>query len=160
MIRVNRDISVEDFYQHHKMTLKKEGKVITYSFEYLHNIIEAARVNASVELLSATDNDGIIHSTIIILYNQVSAYYIASSIDSDYRSSGSTTLLIVEAMKIVSAVTNRFDFEGSMIPGVEQSFRRFGTRQVPYFVVYKDGGWKPRIKILLERIARKAGLKE
>ncbi|WP_343823783.1 hypothetical protein [Clostridium subterminale] len=34
--------------------------------------------------------------------------------------------------------TKKFDFEGSMIENVKNSFRRFGAVQVPYFCIYKE----------------------
>lgn len=160
LVRVDREISVDTFYQHHKMTLKKEGKVITYTADYLHRIVAASQTHANVELLAAIDSLGIIHSAIVVLYDRVSAYYVASSIDPDYKNSGSATMLLVESIRKVAGTTNRFDFEGSMIPGVEQSFRRFGAKQVPYFVIYKEEGWRSKIRITLERIARKIGIKE
>jgi hypothetical protein len=160
LVSIERNITAASFYKHHKMTLEKEGKVISYSAAYLERIVDAARLHANIELLAAVDPSGAVHSAIIVLYDRVSAYYIASSIDPDYRNSGSTTLLLVEAMRAVFSITSRFDFEGSMIPGVEQSFRRFGARQVPYFVISREEGLRPKIRIALERLARKAGIKE
>lgn len=43
------------------------------------------------------------------------------------------SLLIREIIKYLSSKTRKFDFEGSMIEPVEQSFRRFGAIQERYF---------------------------
>ena len=157
---IETNVSVNIFYAHHKMTLKKDGKVISYSFQYLQRIVEAARLFGHIEILAAKDSDNIIHSAIVVVYDKISAYYIASSIDSKYRNSGSVTMLIVEAIKIVSSITDTFDFEGSTIQGVELSFRRFGAEQVPYFIISKGSSWRKKQLILFERLARKFGIKE
>ena len=160
LLAVEREMGAEAFYQHHKMTLGKERKTISYRLDYLKRIVEAVRENANLEILSAMDSSGRIHSAIIVIFDEVSAYYIASSIDPDFRNSGSATLLLLEAMSIASQMTDRFDFEGSMIPGVERSFRKFGARQVPYFVIFKEEGWGPKLRIAAERVARRMGIKE
>jgi len=45
--------------------------------------------------------------------------------------------LVKEIIKYVSNYTNKFDFEGSMIEGIENSFRQFGAIQKPYFAISK-----------------------
>jgi len=42
------------------------------------------------------------------------------------------------AVMHVASRTKMFDFEGSMIVGVENSFRQFGAVQMPYFQIQKD----------------------
>ena len=160
LVEIHDDLSATAFYQHHQSTLRKEGKIISYKQEYLERIVSAAKENAGVEILTAVDTKGAVHSAIVVLYDVTSAYYVASSIDPEYRNSGSVTLLLVEAMRRASVVTNRFDFEGSMIQGVEQSFRRFGARQIPYQVIYKDRGIKQLAWTALGRVARRFGIKE
>ena len=39
--------------------------------------------------------------------------------------------------KYAAGVTKHFDFEGSMIEGVERSYRAFGAIQTPYFSITK-----------------------
>jgi len=58
--------------------------------------------------------------------------------DPDYRHSGSATLLVKHAIQYVSQYTNVFDFEGSMIEGVEKSFRKFGAKQHRFLCIAKD----------------------
>ena len=160
LVTVEREMDTVSFFRHHKGTLGKEGRVISYRLDDLKRVLRAVRLHANAEILSAVDSDGVIHSAIIVIYDEASAYYIASSIDPDFRNSGSVTLLLVEAIRVVSGTTNRFDFEGSMSPGVERSFRKFGARQTPYFEIFKNEGWRPRLSIALERVARKIGIKE
>ncbi len=144
-VDIRSDLDAVQFYEHHKNSLRKEGKNISYSFDLLKKIFEATHKQNAGKNFYAIDKNNIIHSTIFIIYNSLSAYYLISSIDPDYRNSGSVSLLLFHAMKYVSKYTNVFDFEGSMIEGVENSFRQFGAQQVPYFRITK---MSRRFKIL------------
>ena len=59
------------------------------------------------------------------------------TITPEFRSSGATSLVFWEAIKLMSTKTKVFDFEGSMSENIENSFRQFGTTQVPYFRINK-----------------------
>jgi len=85
----------------------------------------------------AIDDSGNIHSAIFCVWDKMSGYDLISTIDNDYRSSGSASLLIYELIKSLSKKVKKFDFEGSMFENVENSFRQFGTIQRAYFKVYK-----------------------
>lgn len=51
---------------------------------------------------------------------------------------GGTSLLLWHAIRHFSAAgAEMFDFEGSMVPGIEQFFRSFGPELIPYFRIKK-----------------------
>jgi len=65
-------------------------------------------------------------------------------------------LLIHESIKFASTVSRAFDFEGSMIEGIETFFRRFGCEPAVYYEISKKSFLgevkdllKPRIKRLI-----------
>ena len=84
------------------------------------------------------DRDDNLHAAIFVVFDSKSAYYLISTIDPDFRNSGASTLLIKKAIEYLAPFTQRFDFEGSMIDGVENSFRRIGARQIPYFAITRS----------------------
>jgi len=45
--------------------------------------------------------------------------------------------VIWEAIKFLVNKTRSFDFEGSMVEGIENSYRQFATTQKPYFLIEK-----------------------
>ena len=153
MVEVGFDLSVEDFYENHKMTLLKQGKNINYSVEILKKVYESGYRNNCAKTIYAIDEDGNLHSALFVIWDDISAYNLISTIDPDFRNSGSASLLIRDIIKYVGRFTKRFDFEGSMIEGVENSFRKFGAIQKPYFQITKDN--TKFIKKLLMIIARK-----
>jgi hypothetical protein len=137
LVTVCCDMSADEFYVNHALTLRKQGESIGYKFDLFKQIYDAALKNSAGKIWYAIDSQQNIHAAIFVIFDQKSAYYLISTIDPDYRNSGAATLLLREAMTYVSQYTKRFDFEGSMIRGVEHSFRKFGAIQTPYFTITK-----------------------
>ena len=137
ILEVKFDLSAKEFYDNHKMTLKKQDSVISYSFEHFNRIFSSAYEHNAGRTIYAVDSDNNIHAALFVIWDKNSAYDLISTIDPAFRNSGGASLLIREIIKFVSNKTNRFDFEGSMIENVEKSFRQFGAKQKPYFDITK-----------------------
>lgn len=137
LVEVREDLPARQFYENHALTLAKEGKRINYTFDLLDRIYSACREHQAGKTFYAADGQGNMHAAILVIWNAESAYYLLSSIDPDYRNSGSASLLVWEALRYLAGKTRRFDFEGSMIEGVENSFRAFGATQKAYSRVSK-----------------------
>lgn len=136
-IEIRFDMKAEDFYDHHKMTLEKQGMKISYSKELFINIFDASYSHNAGKTIYAVDKNGTVHSALFVVWSKYSAYDLISSIDPDHKNSESASLLVWEMIKFLSSKTHRFDFEGSMIESVERSFRQFGTVQKAYFNIRK-----------------------
>lgn len=137
-VRVLEDLEADALYDNHVATLAAQGKRIAYSRDLYRRILEAAGSRGAGKTWYAVDERGRLHAAILVVWDRHSAYYLISSIDPAHRNSGAATLLVRKAIEHVAPLTRRFDFEGSMIRGVETSFRRFGARQVPYFRISRD----------------------
>jgi hypothetical protein len=133
LVSVKDDMSAADFYGNHELTLAKLGDRVSYSRDLFLRLHAACASRGAAKIWCAVDGQQQIHAAIFIVYDERSAYYLVSSIDPDHRNSGAATLLIKHALEYLATKTRRFDFEGSMIEGVETSFRRFGAKQIPYF---------------------------
>ena len=72
-----------------------------------------------------------------IAWQESSAYYLAGGGDPELRASGAHSLILWEGIRFTAQYTDLFDFEGSMIPGVERFFREFGAIQTPFFTITK-----------------------
>jgi hypothetical protein len=143
LVTVHADMAPTDFYENHKMTLRKQGETISYSCDLFKRIHEAACQKSGCKTFYALDRNDNIHAAIFIIFDRKSACYLISSLDPDYRTSGSATLLLREAMAYVSQYTKVFNLEGSMIKGVENSFRKLGGIQTPYSRISKDAAPPP-----------------
>jgi len=138
LVTVREDMPPADFYDHHAMTLRKQGETLFYSRDLFERIHRAATERHAGKTWFAVDPESRVHSAIFVVFDAKSAYYLISTIDPEYRSSDSATLLVRDAIAYVAKFTSRFDFEGSMIQGVEGSFRKFGAVQTPYFHLSKN----------------------
>ena len=136
------------------MTLSKQNEKISYSFDLFERIYKAGYRKNAAKTIYATDIDGNMHAALFVIWDSQSAYNLISTIDPDFRNSGAATLLVKEIIKYVSTQTKKFDFEGSMIEGVENSFRQFGAVQKPYFTIYKTNSRLLTIKQNLISILR------
>ena len=139
LVEVREDMPPREFYGHHAMTLRKQGDAISHSYELFERIHRATCERGAGKTWFAVDADGRIHSAIFVVFDAKSAYYLISTIDPEHRNSGSATLLVKRAIEHLAPHTRAFDFEGSMDPGVESSFRKFGATQKPYFHLSKHG---------------------
>lgn len=138
LVQIREGVGADEFHDHHVHTLGQDGVRIAYEPDLYRRLFEATGERDAGRTWSAVDADGNVHAMIFVVFDNASAYFLISSIDRDFRNSGATALLVMNAIKQVSGHTERFDFEGSMIPGVEKSFRRFGARQTTYFNINRD----------------------
>lgn len=137
IVEIKENISAEDFFTNHKLTLSKQGKHIIYRPDLFYRIFKTSIQKNSGKAWYAIDKSDNIHAAIFVVYDTKSAYFLISSIDPDHRDSGAVALLVRHAIEYLAPLTKRFDFEGSMDEGIESSFRRFGARQVPYFNIFR-----------------------
>ena len=137
IVNVKFDLNAIDFYENHKMTLAKQNQKISYKYDLFKSIYDSAYQHNSGKTIYAIDKNNNIHAALFFIWDENSAYDLISTIDPDFRESGAATLLIKEIIKFVSDKTKKFDFEGSMIENVENSFRQFGAIQTPYFAISK-----------------------
>lgn len=146
IVTVHYDLSASEFYKNHKMTLAKQGEEIIYSYELFERIYNSGYARDSARTIYAKDAEGNIHAALFVVWDTQSAYDLISTIDPDFRNSGAATLLIKEIIKYVATRTKKFDFEGSMNEGIENSFRQFGAVQKPYFSIFKTNSRLLKIK--------------
>lgn len=131
-------LDVKLFYEFHKSSLQQQKQTISYSFELLESIYKAASDRNQVAIIGLRDEKGNLHAALFYVWDEHSAYNLISAIAPEFKSSGASTAIVWEAIKSVSDKTKSFDFEGSMIQGVAQSFQQFGTVQKTYFQITKS----------------------
>jgi len=135
---IDFNLNEDEFYAFHVKCLKQKGENILYSKALFSALYSASLQRNKGMVISARDERGNIHAALFVVWNRESAYNLISAIDIDNKSSGASTLVVWEAIKFLSDKTNIFDFEGSMIEGVAQSFQQFGTIQQSYFNISKS----------------------
>jgi hypothetical protein len=160
LVNVNTDLPAREFYENHRMNLAKRGREISYDLDLFVNVYDAVYQNDSGKAFYAVDSCGNIHAALFIVWDEISAYNLINTTDPDFRNSGASSLLVQEAIRYVSTKTTRFDFEGSMAESIENSYRRFGTVQKPYFNIRKEFKTNFRWSILKKLAYGKYKVKE
>jgi lipid II:glycine glycyltransferase (peptidoglycan interpeptide bridge formation enzyme) len=133
-ILVKTGIPVEDFISARRKTFQRQG-LSSREETILAGVIHKCREREQGDLWGGYDREGHLHCAIFVAWQESSAYYLAGGGDPAYRSSGAHSLLMWEAIRFAAGRSEKFDFEGSMLPGVERFFREFGAVQTPYFTI-------------------------
>jgi hypothetical protein len=93
----------------------------------------------------AKNADGDLIAAAYIVWDNKRAYYQLGGYDSERSHGGASALALWEAIKFSKEQLNlkEFDFEGSMIPRLEEFFREFGGELLPcYHVDWTKPGYK------------------
>jgi len=150
LVLIKFDLPSDKFYDLHKKSLALQNKKISYSYNSFKKKYDEGYKRNRARTLYAIDQNDNIHSALFIIWDDQSAYTLIGPIDPKFRNSGSFTLLTKEAIKFASTVTKKFDFEGSMIEGVENSYNQFGGTQKQFFTIKKYNSFFIRAKYFLK----------
>lgn len=139
LVTITSEKTLEDFYLVNKMTFERQKIKIPYSYKLIEEKDKALSSRNSRKIFFAVDEQERIHSALYLIWDSRSSYVHMVGEDPDLRNSGAGSLLIWEAIQFTKnqLKLNCFDFEGSMIEGVEEVRRAFGAIQKPYFEISK-----------------------
>jgi len=125
---------IPNLIQLHEETFKRKGKDYHYSPTLIQQVIETCYAQQAGKLLVAKDADGNVMGSIFVAWDNDKAYLLLSAVDAAQAHKGTICLLI---WKAILAAKNQglkiFDFEGSIDPGIEPFFRRFGGERKNFF---------------------------
>ena len=98
-----------------------------------YNLNDILSKKQQKRLYFARNTEGVAEATAYIVWDNSTAYYLASGTTELGRKNQVMSLLLWQAMQDCASHVTVFDFEGSMLKTVEPYFRRFGTEQKAYF---------------------------
>lgn len=136
-ITVKKGIPFDDFVQVQTQTFERQGIKNKQSADVLRNLVDACRQREQGDLWGGYDPEGRLHAAVFVVWQKKAAFYMAGGGNPSLRNSGAHSLILWEAIRYVADYAETFDFEGSMLPGVERFFREFGAIQTPYFTISK-----------------------
>lgn len=137
VVKIESGIQLEELHKIISMTFKRQNSTPKYSLEIIQKIGAVCQDNNCGKSFYAIDESDDIHAALYLIWDSSSAYYLMGGGNPLKRNSGAGSLLMWEAIKFAARVTQKFDFEGSMIESIEKYFRSFGAIQKPYFCIYK-----------------------
>ena len=150
-VRVVHDHPLNEFYRVNMLSFARQGLPMPYALAQFQRLDAALAIAGSRQLFFAVDERGRVHSVAYLIWDNTTAYFLLAGDDPALRASGAGVLLAWEAIRYASEVLGLdcFDFEGSMLPGVERIRVRFGAVQTPYFFIWKHNS---RLFELLEKL--------
>jgi Acetyltransferase (GNAT) domain len=157
-LEVRDDLALDRFHGVWAKTFERQGLRVPVSVSRLERLDAACAARGARALLSAHDDADRVHAVAYVVWDANAAFYLLGGADPALRSSGASSLLLWEGIARASAVTDVFDFEGSMLPSVERYFRAFGARQTPYLRVSRAtqfGRAALAARAALRRLARR-----
>ena len=140
------ELPPDHFYNYYQDILKSKNNKISYPSLYFIRLCEASISQDQGAILHCTDDKGNIHGAIYFVWDKQSAYFLVSAFNPAYTYSGASTFLISEMIRFLpSKGITCLDFEGSMIKGVETSFREYGGTPKSYFIISKHTSRKAKL---------------
>lgn len=114
---------------------ERQGIPVPYDLKLLERLVAGLLSRAKGRVYRAVGTDSQVEAAALIVEDDSCAYYLVSGSDAVRRGNGGLDLCLWSAIQDALAAGLTFDFEGSMLPGVEASFRHFGATLTPYFEV-------------------------
>ncbi len=136
-VEVIQSDQVDDLITLQRMTFDRQGKSAPQSDSQLRNISDSVHSKEQGAIFYARDKQNQLHSGLLLVWDDRMAYYLVGGSDPELRTSGAASLLMWRAIQHASEKVTKFNFEGSMIRGIERFFRGFGGEQVAYFSMKK-----------------------
>jgi hypothetical protein len=153
-VEVRDDLGLDRFYKVWTQTFARQGLEPPASLAQLERLDAACVKRGARAMLFAHDDADRIHAVAYVVWDGHAAFYLLGGGDPALRTSGASSLLMWESIMRARAVTDVFDFEGSMLEPVERFFRAFGSRQTPYLRVSRASR-RARAALLLREAWRR-----
>lgn len=129
--------NIEDLFNLKEQIYKSNNTTYPIPKNILLNAYKHTKANHCGELLKAVDENGNIHSYLFYVWDNTTTYYIHGATNPNFKTSGSMTLLLWQAINNNKHLTKQFNFEGSMVESIERYFRAFGGELTPYYQISK-----------------------
>ena len=140
-LHADMNMSAEDFYRFHVQCLQEQGKQISYSREFLLVLDRKTQRLEQSQILSICNADNEVLAAAFLVWDKQSMYYLIPCYAPAHKDSGAGALLVLEAIKLARQKGVAFDFEGSMIRGVANHYKQFGSTRTLYYSVEKYYKW-------------------
>lgn len=106
--------------------IEKAYVSVRYTRSLFLKLAGAAIENGNGMILRARASDGSTAASVFLALDSEAAYYLTPAINPAHRADGANEWLTVQSIEHVLSRGMTFDFEGSMVPGIANSFRHYG----------------------------------
>ena len=140
-LHAETNMNIEDFYRFHVRCLQEQGKQISYTREFLLVLERKTSRLQQSQIISIHNADNEILAAAFLVWDKNSMYYLIPCYDLKHKDSGASALLVLESIKLARKQGVVFDFEGSMIRGIANHYKQFGSTRTIYYSVEKYYKW-------------------
>ena len=147
-----RTCDIETVFRAGQKLYKSRGVKQPFTLPYLRRLYEAAEHNSAAECFAAEDRAGNVHAANLLVWDSKKAYYLAGAREPESYTTGAQALLVWHMIRFAATRTKMFDFEGSVLMGVERFFRGFGATRIPYSLIMKFPLWLRLYLILIHKM--------
>lgn len=130
------EMSASEFADFHISYWASRGRKDLLSRSFMLRVIQTALDRGQGLLMALADEGGVVQGARFVVFDDRCAYSLLSALRPGHPN-GTSAMLFWQIICRLSWRTKAFDFEGSMDPGIEQSYRLYGATQVPYFRITK-----------------------
>lgn len=130
--------SWEIVFQLNSLSLGRKNRKQTYKIQVFNKLHRALEKRGQMACFIARDKvSGEPHAGLYLAFDARQAAVLLTGTNPEFKASCAIYGLFEAAIRYCGEKGLSLDFEGSMQPEIEHTFRAFGARQVPYFQVFK-----------------------
>ena len=148
---VSEDGDLQSFYAMQQKTFSRQGLASPYSYAFLEQLDQVLAAHQARKIYLARNQEGILCCASYIVFDDQWVYQLMSGTDPVYRDLQCKTLLVEKALDFAVSTGRGFDFEGSMLQGVEEFNRAFGATQTSYFSIHKTYTKNPLLRAAINQ---------
>lgn len=134
---VSTDIDPDRFYDEHEKVFLKQGRQCPFSRDFWYRFYQAGQDHGTGQMFCAVDEEGNIHSLLFLIWDERYVYHLLGGYMPEFSSSQAYPALVYHGINFAHEKGLSYDFEGSMLPQVQKSFRQFGGVPKPYYRIRK-----------------------
>lgn len=124
---------IELFYKLHSLTFSKQQKEPAVSLDIYKSYWNCCKDSNCGRLFFIQDEQQRALATLILAFDNSTAYYLAGGSDAEFYNTGGMSRLMWHAIQESFLMKKQwFDFEGSMLPNVDRFFKNFSPEEIHY----------------------------
>jgi hypothetical protein len=129
---------VDDLYALMERVVEMRESRVVFTQQNLERIIRELQSRNQCKIYAARDTQAV-QAIVLAVWDEKTTYYLIGGRRRTDSRHG-TNLLLWQAIQDAALRGHTFDFEGSMIEGVNKFFQKFGATLTPYHYIYRYRG--------------------
>jgi len=127
--------NIESLYELQRANFIKQRIKVPFDITYLATIDKAISDHRKIFIVK--DRYQNIVAAQYLVWDRITAYNLLLAIDEKHKNMGVGPLVLWHSIQHASDFVDVYDFEGSMLPGVQSFFESFGGTPMPYYQIYR-----------------------